>query len=73
MINILHENNFVFGNLEPSNILYDKNIRKTYLINFDWAGRDEIDHYPFFLNSKIDGDIMKKDHDLYQLENLFAK
>ncbi|CAJ0850234.1 8898_t:CDS:2 [Entrophospora sp. SA101] len=76
-ISVLYQNNFVPGNLQPSSILYDKNMEKTYLINFNWT---ETEHYPFFLNSKFnqvegikDGAIMKKKHDLYCLENLIAK
>nr|CAG8483592.1 5462_t:CDS:2 [Entrophospora candida] len=71
LINILHENDIVFGDLRPNNVLYDHDSRRISLIDFDWAGRHNVDKYPPFMNHPDDinwpqgveeGKLMKKEH-----------
>lgn len=38
VLTLLHTNGYVFGDLRPSNVLFDVN-RKVKFINFDWCGR----------------------------------
>ncbi|CAI2175056.1 16945_t:CDS:2 [Funneliformis geosporum] len=80
-INHLHTNDIVFADLRDSNILVIKDDDEKYsgmLVDFDWAGRDNVDCYPTFMNADIDWptgaeDTMKlKEHDIYWL-NLLKK
>ncbi|KAG6834258.1 hypothetical protein H0H93_010802 [Arthromyces matolae] len=48
-IDLLHENNFVFGDLRPPNILIEGD--KAMLVDFDWCGEDGKAHYPADLNT----------------------
>lgn len=81
-INILHENNIVFGDLRPPNIMVQRNRGlNVKLIDFDWAGRDQIDRYPPFMNhvhikwpeGASDGKILQEKHDLAMLKYLEDK
>ncbi|KAG9296738.1 hypothetical protein G9A89_001370 [Geosiphon pyriformis] len=82
-INLLHENNIVFGDLRPPNIMIQQNEGHFHvkLIDFDWAGRDQIDCYPFFMNhvqikwpeGASDGKVLYKKHDLDMLKDLKDK
>jgi serine/threonine protein kinase len=79
-IKILHENNIVFGDLRPPNIMVQQNGGNpcVKLIDFDWAGRDQVDCYPPFMNhvhikwpeGASDGKILQKKHDLVMLDYL---
>ncbi|KAG6846981.1 hypothetical protein H0H93_010761 [Arthromyces matolae] len=48
-IDLLHENNFVFGDLRPPNILIEGD--KAMLVDFDWCGEDGKAHYPADLDA----------------------
>ncbi|CAI2187500.1 5670_t:CDS:2, partial [Funneliformis geosporum] len=54
-INLLYENNYVFADLRPPNILvYNQHeTQRAILIDFDWCGRYGIDKYPPSLNMLI--------------------
>ncbi|CAG8609189.1 17112_t:CDS:2 [Gigaspora margarita] len=79
-ISHLHSKNIVFADLRDSNILVVKDENETYrgvLIDFDWAGKDNAECYPSFMNPDInwplgaeDGMKLKKEHDMYWLDVL---
>ena len=76
---LLHENDIVFGDLRDPNILYDASNDRVVLVDFDWAGKDGESRYPATLNlGNVWADevsaygIMKKDHDIWQLNRLIA-
>jgi tRNA A-37 threonylcarbamoyl transferase component Bud32 len=76
---LLHENNIVFGDLRDPNILYDVSNDRVVLVDFDWAGKDGESRYPATLNhgnvwaEDVSAySIMKKDHDIWQLNRLIA-
>jgi len=57
-------------------MIMDKNEVK--LVDFDWAGEDGQAWYPYLMSSQISWApgvrryaIMKKEHDLYMLEQMF--
>ncbi|CAG8681579.1 24933_t:CDS:2 [Cetraspora pellucida] len=82
-IDKLHEESIVFADLRDSNILVDKSQGryKGMLIDFDWAGKDEIECYPSFMNHKHinwppgaeDRKKLNRKHDVYWLELLKSK
>ncbi|RIB23831.1 hypothetical protein C2G38_2013742 [Gigaspora rosea] len=82
-ISHLHSKNIVFADLRDSNILVIKDENGTYhgiLIDFDWAGTDNVEYYPSFMNPDInwplraeDGMKLKKEHDMYWLDVLKKK
>jgi serine/threonine protein kinase len=49
-IELLHENDIVFGDLRDSNILYDASKARVVLVDFDWSGKDGESRYPAMLN-----------------------
>jgi hypothetical protein len=70
--NLLHENNYVFGDLRPNNIFKPMDGTGVVLVDFDWCGQDGIDRYPPFLNKDKScgwhrdvrgGRVMRKVHD----------
>jgi len=79
----LHEENIVFADLRDSNILVNKSQGRYQgmLIDFDWAGEDEIEFYPSFMNHKHinwppgaeDRKKLSRKHDVYWLELLKSK
>ncbi|CAG8766092.1 12788_t:CDS:2, partial [Gigaspora margarita] len=79
-ISHLHSKNIVFADLRDSNILVIKDENKTYhgmLIDFDWAGENDVECYPSFMNHDInwpmgaeDNMKLKKEHDMYWLDVL---
>lgn len=79
-VKTLHDNNIVFGDLRPNNILvYTKNGEKhASLIDFDWSGVAGTDQYPYFMNHENitwpagveDGKVLDKEHDNEWLERL---
>ncbi|KAF8329867.1 hypothetical protein F5887DRAFT_1003612 [Amanita rubescens] len=78
-VHLLHENNIVFGDLRDPNILYDESVGRVFLVDFDWSGRDGESRYPATLNLSnawaeevSPNSIMRKAHDLWQLDRLVA-
>jgi serine/threonine protein kinase len=45
-IELLHENDIVFGDLRDPNILYDASKARVVLVDFDWSGEDGESIYP---------------------------
>jgi hypothetical protein len=77
-IALLHQENYVFGDLRLGNIVIGEN-EEAFLVDFDWCGEDGVDRYPANLNDngEIDwaggvgrGVVMKKAHDLFMLKQL---
>jgi serine/threonine protein kinase len=78
-IDLLHENDIVFGDLRDPNILYDASKARVVLVDFDWPGKDGESRYPATLNPSnawaedvSPYSIMHKAHDLWQLKRLSA-
>ncbi|KAJ2912741.1 hypothetical protein MD484_g7677, partial [Candolleomyces efflorescens] len=79
-VSLLHDRNIVFGDLRDGNILYyrdDVGEDRVILVDFDWAGVDNVDRYSATLNvhGGWAGDVcpygvMKKKHDLWQIARL---
>ena len=78
-LTLLHEKNWVFGDLRPPNILYlpDSDGGRVLLVDFDGVGVDGEGRYSACLNpaaglcaSVKRGGIMKKEHDWENLEQL---
>lgn len=74
-VDILHENNLVFGDLRPSNILVVG--ERVKLIDFDWCAEDGEGRYPVGLNPEggwhpdVGGSVeMRMSHDDYLLNKL---
>ena len=76
--NLLHENDFVFGDLRPNNMVKPMDETGVVLVDFDWCGKDGVDKYPLFINKLAcewhrdvrGGAIMRKDHDDHLFERL---
>ncbi len=47
-LNLLHENGLVFGDVRDANAVVCKG--RGFLVDFDWAGREDKDRYPAALN-----------------------
>jgi hypothetical protein len=45
-LKLLHDNDFVFGDLRPPNILVTKDCQKVMLVDFDWSGKLGVARYP---------------------------
>jgi len=45
-LDLLHGQDFVFGDLHQPNILYSSNDERAFLVDFDWVGKHEVDRYP---------------------------
>jgi hypothetical protein len=45
-LTLLHDNDFVFGDLRPPNILVTEDYQKVMLIDFDWSGKLGVARYP---------------------------
>lgn len=76
-VSILHEANWVFGDLRRPNVLVDGHW--VHLVDFDWCGEDGKGRYPPTLNDNDDMDwhadvqrngLMRKEHDLHLLARL---
>ena len=79
-VGLLHNKGIVFGDLRSNNILYTPSDR-VIIVDFDWAGNDGESRYPVTLNPGEDNKktwaegvvpygIMRKEHDLWQLDQL---
>ena len=77
ILNHLHDNDLVFGDLRGANIMITRN-NKVKFVDFDWAGKEGESRYPLLLSQQIqwpvgvrDGlNVMKKEHDLDMLARL---
>lgn len=76
-LELLHDNDLVFGDLRPPNVMIT-NENKVKLVDFNWAGEDGQARYPYLISSQIAWapgvkrySIMKKEHDLHMLDQLF--
>ena len=77
ILNQLHDNDLVFGDLRGANIMITRN-SKVKFVDFDWAGKEGVACYPLLLSQQIrwpDGvgeglAVMKKQHDLDMLKRL---
>jgi RIO-like serine/threonine protein kinase len=77
ILNHLHDNDLVFGDLRGVNIMITRN-EKVKFVDFDWAGKAGVSRYPLLLSRQIQwpdgvGDglaVMKKEHDLDMLTRL---
>ncbi|TFK23836.1 hypothetical protein FA15DRAFT_593483, partial [Coprinopsis marcescibilis] len=86
-LELLHQQNLVFGDLRIPNNLVSKVDSEgdvgrwvTRLVDFSWAGRDDVDRYPPNLNLDIcwhpdvkANGIMRMAHDLFMLEELIRE
>ena len=69
----MHERNLVHGDVRRANMVFD---RESYLIDFDFVGKNGIDVYPFDYNSRlperhmeaVTGRVMMFMHDRYSLK-----
>ena len=77
-IDLLHKDKLVFGDLRPPNVLFSGG--KVFLIDFDWAGKEEEVRYPHGLSTDIqwgdrvenlEGELIEYEHDSRMLELLF--
>ena len=73
----LHEENFVFGDLRGPNVMFNKETKRVFLIDFDWSGPEGTVRYPRHLSKQVDwpggvGDGIKiaYSHDLDMLRKL---
>ena len=79
-VKILSDSNFVHGNLRASNIMVDPSGRHAKLVGFDWACKEGENFYPVTIGEndayrELHPDAanfakMKKEHDVYALENI---
>ncbi|CAG8609170.1 17111_t:CDS:2 [Gigaspora margarita] len=82
----LHSKDIVFADLRECNIFVIKDESGNYngmLLDFDWAGKDNVECYPSFMNHEIDWpkgaedkEKLKKEHDIYWLKvlkNMYLK
>jgi serine/threonine protein kinase len=86
IIQKLHDNGFVHGDIRNTNILVDPKTLTTkdgcsvHLIDFDWAGRDQEVKYPARVNNisvrrpdgVSDGELITKSHDMEMVSYLFT-
>jgi len=74
-IDLLHERNFVFGDLRLLNILYSPEENRAFLIDFDGVGKHKEDRYSPCLNTELGlgvsrWQMMEKLHDRANLERV---
>jgi len=79
-VRLLHSEDIVFGDLRTNNIIYVASQDRVVLVDFDWPGKDREARYPVTLNPHEAGKswqedvspygIMRKAHDLWQLDRL---
>ena len=74
-LGLLHERNFVFGDLRPLNILYSPEDNRAFLVDFDGVGKHREDRYSPCLNTELGlgvdrWQVMEKSHDRANLERV---
>jgi tRNA A-37 threonylcarbamoyl transferase component Bud32 len=52
-MNLLHENDYVFGDLRPSNIFKPTDGTRVVLVDFGLCGQDGVGRYPPFRNQEF--------------------
>ena len=82
-VTLLHSKDIVFADLRDTNILVIKGEDVEYhgmLVNFNWAGVNDVDSYLSLMNPKIDWPSgakdnmpLKKEHDIYWLDTWKVK
>lgn len=80
ILNKLAERKFVHGDMRSANVLFDTLRNRVVLVDFDWAGRDGIDHYPPFMNPEIEwhggattGAFLRCEHDHHWWREWFSE
>jgi serine/threonine protein kinase len=73
----LHSENFVHGDLRHTNVFWNRAENKVILIDFDWSGRNGIKCYPSDMNPEIKwpegastGKFLSFDHDVFWINQL---
>jgi len=74
-LDLLHEQNWVFGDLRQINVLYSSEDERAFLVDFDWVGKHKVDRYSPCLNNTLGlgvdkWDLMRKSDDDANLENV---
>ena len=74
-LRLLHEKDFVFGDLRTLNILYSHESDRIFLVDFDWVGKHGEDRYSTCLNPEVNPrvgrwGIMKKSDDVESQDEL---
>jgi len=74
-LDLLHEQNLVFGDLRPLNVLYSPEDKRAFLVDFDRVGRHREDRYSPCLNTELGlgvnrWQMMEKSHDRANLERV---
>ena len=79
---LLHNQNYVHGDIRASNIVFADDFKKSQLIDFDFCGKDSRTRYPQYFNRDIDdgqrhedavgGALLAKCHDWHSLAFVFA-
>jgi hypothetical protein len=80
-LDLLHEQNLVFGDLREPNLLYlPEDGGRVLFVDFDWVGLHDVDRYSACLNptaglceSARRGRKMEKEHDCENLERLAGR
>ncbi|CAJ0764980.1 5051_t:CDS:1, partial [Entrophospora sp. SA101] len=52
-IKILHDRDFVHGNLQASSILVSIDMRQMRIVDFVWSGLNGKVFYPYFINNSV--------------------
>jgi len=78
MVGKLHDSGYVFGDLRPLNVVFVAG--KTFLVDFDWAGKHGETFYPMELGEGITKycggrglENIEKEHDLALLDHYFRQ
>ena len=79
MLEKLHSNGYVHGDVRPSNLVFDDEGQEGYLIDYDLCGRADQDTYPFgYCSYDIrhpdakEGVLMSKSHDRHSLAKIIS-
>jgi len=67
-LDLLHGQDFVFGDLRQINVLYSSNDERAFLVDFDWVGKHKVDRYSPCLDTRLGlgvgkWDLMRKSDD----------
>ena len=80
ILEILHENNYVHGDLRFCNMKINVDTNRLTVLDFDWAGVNGRDVYPLFMNENIkwpegakSGNFLQFEHDKEFIDRLLSK